>query len=47
MAFENPDGGRVVVVTNAGAARPVVLEMGNMESEIMLEKNSIATLVWS
>jgi len=47
VAFENPDGGRVVVVTNAGAARPVVLEMGNMESEIMLEKNSIATLVWS
>ena len=47
VAFENPDGQRVAVVTNGGAVRPVTLRMGNMESEIALEKDSITTLVWS
>ena len=47
VAFENPDGQRVAVVTNVGAARPAVLQMGKLESEIALEKNSITTLVWS
>jgi glucosylceramidase len=47
VAFENPDGQRVAVVTNAGAARPVVLRIGKLESEIALEKNSVSTFVWS
>ena len=47
VAFENPDGGRVAVVTNAGPVRTVTLRMGRMESEIALEKNSITTLAWS
>jgi glucosylceramidase len=47
VAFENPDGRRVAVVTNAGLARPAVLQIGNMESEIALDKNSITTLAWS
>ena len=47
VAFENPDGQRVAVITNAGAARPAVLQIGPLESEIALEKNSLTTLVWS
>ncbi|MBZ5654556.1 MAG: hypothetical protein LAO56_04665 [Acidobacteriia bacterium] len=47
VAFENPDGQRVAVVTNVGAARTVVLQIGKMESEIALEKDSVTTLVWS
>jgi glucosylceramidase len=47
VAFENPDGGRVAVISNAGAARSVVLQIGQLQSEIALEKDSITTLVWS
>jgi glucosylceramidase len=47
VAFENPDGGRIVVVTNAGPERPVTLCIGTLASEIALEKNSLTTLVWS
>jgi len=47
VAFENPDGERVAVVTNAGVARPVTLQIGMLQSEIALEKNSLTTLVWS
>jgi glucosylceramidase len=47
VAFENPDGGRIAVISNAGAARSVVLQIGQLQSEIALEQDSITTLVWS
>lgn len=47
VAFENPDGGRVAVVTNAGPAQSVVLQVGKSESEIALASDSITTLVWA
>ena len=46
-AFENPDGTRVVVVTNSGAARTTTLQLGTMKAELALDKNSITTFVWS
>jgi glucosylceramidase len=46
LACENPDGQRVLVVTNAGTARPAVLLMGGMEADLTLTSNSITTLAW-
>ena len=46
VGFENPDGGRVLVVTNPGAARTVVLRAGEMMAEARLDSNSITTLAW-
>jgi glucosylceramidase len=46
IAFENPGGEKVVVLTNAGAARKVVLNFGLNSAEVSMEGNSIATLVW-
>jgi glucosylceramidase len=47
VAFENPDSGRVLVLSNAGGARQVVLHAGEMKADISLEKNSMTTVSWS
>ena len=46
VACENPGGQRVLVVTNASAARPVALQMGVMVADLVLAGNSVTTLVW-
>jgi glucosylceramidase len=46
LACENPDGQRVLVITNAGAARPAVLQMGAMTADLTLASNSVTTLAW-
>jgi glucosylceramidase len=47
VAIENPDGQRVLVVTNPGPARKVALGMGKKTAELRLESDSIATLAWA
>ena len=46
VAFENPDGSRVAVLTNSGAARRCVLRCGNAEALVKLESDSVVTLAW-
>jgi glucosylceramidase len=46
VAVENSDGQRVLVVTNAGAARTVELRLGNMTAQVPLRENSMTTLAW-
>jgi len=46
IAFENPDGQKVAVLTNTGAARTVEVNYGLNAATVSLEENSIATLVW-
>jgi glucosylceramidase len=46
VAFANPDGTKAAVLTNAGAARKIVLRMRGMEAEVSLPDNSITTLTW-
>ncbi|HWZ82298.1 MAG TPA: glycoside hydrolase family 30 beta sandwich domain-containing protein [Terriglobales bacterium] len=46
IAFENPDGQKVLVLTNTGPARTVEVTQGVSSAAIPLEGNSIATLVW-
>ena len=44
--FENPDGQRVLVLTNSGAARNCELRLGQASASVSLATNSITTLVW-
>ncbi len=46
-AFANPDGTRVLVVTNSGPAQTATVQMGTMQADIGLEKDSVTTWVWS
>lgn len=47
VAFENPDGGRVVVLTNPGPAQSCELRLGNQSASVKLDQNSVTTLQWS
>jgi glucosylceramidase len=47
VACENPDGQRVMVLTNPSATRQVVLRMGAMTAELNLAGNSVTTLAWT
>ncbi|MGD0790516.1 MAG: glycoside hydrolase family 30 protein [Terriglobales bacterium] len=46
-AFANPDGTRVLVVTNSGPAQTAAVQMGAMQADIALDKDSMTTWVWS
>jgi glucosylceramidase len=46
VACENPDGQKVLLLTNAGASRSVTLNVGSMMTELVLASNSVTTLMW-
>lgn len=46
VACENPDGQKVLVLTNTAAACPVVVQVGAMTAELTLPANSVTTLSW-
>lgn len=46
VAFENPGGQRVLVLTNAGPARTIELSLGNQSATVPLKEDSLTTLAW-
>ena len=46
VALENPDGQRVLVVTNSGPARTIELRLANMAAPVPLKANSVTTMTW-
>ena len=46
VAFENPDGQHVVVITNPGDARSVELQLANQVARVPLKEKSLTTLAW-
>jgi len=44
VAFENPDGGKVVVLINAGAAKTVQVQLADKVAEVKLSADSVSTL---
>ena len=44
VAFENPDGGKLLVLTNTGAAKNVQLKVGNKVAEVTLQASSVSSL---
>jgi O-glycosyl hydrolase len=47
VAFENPDGQKVLIVTNSGPMRSATVRQGNKTAEVDLAADSVATLMWS
>jgi glucosylceramidase len=46
LAFRNPNGTNVAVLTNAGKSAAVTLSMNGMTADVALPESSVATLVW-
>jgi glucosylceramidase len=46
VAFRNPDGSNVAVLTNAGPSTAVALSMNGMTADVTLPEHSVATLTW-
>jgi glucosylceramidase len=47
VAFQNPDGQRVLILTNPGAGQVVNLSTADSSAEVALDANSVTTLTWS
>jgi len=47
VAFENPNGAKVLVVTNSGEAKGLMLRQSNKSVEVSLAPDSVSTFVWS
>lgn len=47
VGFQNTDAQNILVLTNSGAERTVVLKQGNKSAEIALSADSVTTLSWS
>ena len=46
VAFENPDGQKVLVVSNKGKETEIALRMGQSTAEVALAGDSLTTLFW-
>lgn len=46
VACENPDGQKILIVTNPGSATKVSVQMGKMTTQVSLESDSVTTLAW-
>jgi O-glycosyl hydrolase len=46
VGFENPDGKKVLVVTNSGSEKKATLNQANKSAELALPADSITTLLW-
>lgn len=45
-AFENPGGGRILVLANPGPARSCELRLGDLAASVSLPANALSTLTW-
>jgi glucosylceramidase len=46
VALENPDGSRVLIITNRGEARTVDCGLDSSTLQVRMPGNSVVTLVW-
>jgi glucosylceramidase len=47
LACENPDGQKVLIVTNSGPSRTITLQMGSWITNLSCETDSVSTLLWN
>jgi O-glycosyl hydrolase len=47
VGFENPDGQKILVITNSGAAKKATLKQAGKMADISLAPDSVTTLLWS
>ncbi|HZQ93827.1 MAG TPA: glycoside hydrolase family 30 beta sandwich domain-containing protein [Candidatus Sulfotelmatobacter sp.] len=46
-AFENPDGQKVLIVTNSSESKNVTVKLANQIANLSLPNNSVSTLIWN
>jgi glucosylceramidase len=46
VAFENPDGKHILILTNSGDTKTVTVREGSQKALLTLEGDSVSTLVW-
>jgi glucosylceramidase len=46
VAFENPDGSRVLVITNQGDGQQVECQVGAQALSLTVDADSVTTLIW-
>ena len=46
VAFENVDGGKILILTNPGPARTVQVQLAGMAAAVPMKSDSVATLTW-
>jgi glucosylceramidase len=46
VAFQNPDGKYVLVVSNSGEAKPIQIKFDDKVIDCQLDQNSVTTLTW-
>lgn len=47
VAFENPNGGKVLVLTNAGDPKTISVQLANRVVQVSLSRNCLKTLLWT
>jgi glucosylceramidase len=47
VAFENPDGKKVLILTNSGSSQTVQIRLADRVAEVALAADSLTTLSWS
>ena len=47
VGFQNPDGRKVLILTNMSDAKSITLKLANQSARVSLAANSISTLSWS
>jgi glucosylceramidase len=46
VALENPDGSRVLIITNRGEARRVDCGLNSFTLQVRMPRDSVVTLTW-
>ena len=46
VAFENPNGQKILVLTNPGGEKRVTLKQANQTADFTLAQDSLTTLMW-
>jgi len=47
VAFENPDGKKVLVISNSGEERSIAIRQRDQNTELSLPNDSVTTITWS
>jgi glucosylceramidase len=47
VAFENPDGRKILILTNSGDDTTITLKLADQTTNVSLAKNSLQSLIWT
>jgi glucosylceramidase len=47
VAFENPNGQKVLVISNSAGSKTITVQQANRSADVSLPQSSVTTLTWS